>query len=237
MNQLKTTLFKSTNLFRTDPNRALPILHTHRFCSAATPATEQPPDQSSSPADPFLQSSNQSFVYGRLTGNGRYTMKTDIVQMFEGSDLSLQDVRVEYNRNYAPVAMIVQFPSGPSFDSAMRIVRQAPFYRLEKSDMSYWNIPSYDGKTVSIELIMHLSYIAVLLEGLPRFALPEDVERFLCGSECFTSNMQIFLRQRLLGPVKLALVQFPSQIEAMNSVILKNRNFCLNNQVLMRVLQ
>ncbi|KAK9127194.1 hypothetical protein Syun_016001 [Stephania yunnanensis] len=152
-------------------------------------------------------------------------MKTDIIHMLEGCDLSLQDVRVEYNRYYDPVAMIVQFPSRPSFDFAVKaVVRQGRVYRLEKTDKSYWNIPSYDGKTV-------------LLQGLPRNALPEDVDRFLCGSECFTSTMQMFTRQGLSNPIKMALVQFPSQIEAMNSVISKNRSFCLNNQILMRVLQ
>ncbi|KAK9127202.1 hypothetical protein Syun_015999 [Stephania yunnanensis] len=119
MNQLKTTISKSTNLFRLNPNQALPILQTHHFCSA-TPATEQPPDQSSQ-VDPFLRSSNQSIVYGRLTGNGPYTMKTDIIHMLEGCDLSLQDVRVEYNRYYDPVAMhvdkkaLIFVPKSPNF--------------------------------------------------------------------------------------------------------------------------
>lgn len=38
-------------------------------------------------------------------------------------------------------------------------------------------------------------------------------------------------------PIKMALVRFSSQIEAMNAFIKKNRGFCLNNQILVRVLQ
>ncbi|KAK9127203.1 hypothetical protein Syun_016000 [Stephania yunnanensis] len=78
MNQLKTTISKSTNLFRLNPNQALPILQTHHFCSA-TPATEQPP-----------------------------TSPPKSIHFFD-------------------------LPT--------------------KTDKSYWNIPSYDGKTVSIESI------------------------------------------------------------------------------------
>ncbi|KAK9127197.1 hypothetical protein Syun_015994 [Stephania yunnanensis] len=208
MNQLKTTISKSTNLFRLNPNQALPILQTHHFCSA-TPATEQPPT---------------SIVYGRLTGNGPYTMKTDIIHMLEGCDLSLQDVRVEYNRYYDPVAMHLKFILWNAYHENVRMVAVICLYRMLEQGRVYWNIPSYDGKTV-------------LLQGLPRNALPEDVDRFLCGSECFTSTMQMFTRQGLSNPIKMALVQFPSQIEAMNSVISKNRSFCLNNQILMRVLQ
>ncbi|KAF9605942.1 hypothetical protein IFM89_021268 [Coptis chinensis] len=77
----------------------------------------------------------------------------------------------------------------------------------------------------------------VLLQGLPRNALPEDIERFLCGCDFNSSSLHIFLRQSFPDPVRMALVQFPSEIEAMNAVIVKNRSFCLNNQILMRVLQ
>lgn len=43
-------------------------------------------------------------VYGRIYGIGRHTRKSDIISMLGASNLSLDDVRFEYNPNYAPVA-------------------------------------------------------------------------------------------------------------------------------------
>lgn len=47
-------------------------------------------------------------VYGRLTGFGRNTLKTDIIHFFEGSDLAALDVKFEYNNSFTPISMFVQ---------------------------------------------------------------------------------------------------------------------------------
>lgn len=160
---------------------------------------------------------NESAAYARLTGIGKYTSRGDIIHFFEGK-LSPDDIKVQYTLEYNPLAMIIHFPSPSALDSAIRFVARKPSFRLDRVDPRIWNIPSYN---------QHV----VLLQGLPRNAQAEDIARFLCGSE-FNSSFQLFLR----GPNRMALVQFPSQIQAMNAVLAKNRSFCLNNQVLMRLL-
>ncbi|KAI3925249.1 hypothetical protein MKW92_045252 [Papaver armeniacum] len=44
-------------------------------------------------------------------------------------------------------------------------------------------------------------------------------------------------RQNFSYPMKFAMVQFPSKVDAMNAVLEKNGSFCLNTQISMRVLQ
>ncbi|KAG7960580.1 hypothetical protein I3843_10G131100 [Carya illinoinensis] len=185
---------------------------------------EQPPQDSA--VDPFLQTPGTGLVYGRLIGVTRHTLKTDIVNLLEGCKLTLDDVKVDYNRSFSPVGMMVQFPSRNAFDQAIRVIgKKGRLYKLERADRSQWDllIP-YNGK-------------AVLLQGIPRNALPEDVERFLTGCEYDASSIDIFLRAGFRDPIRMATVKFPSQTEAMNAFIKKNRSFCLNNQILLRVLQ
>lgn len=44
-------------------------------------------------------------VYGRLFVTGKHTRKSDILNMLGSSRLSPDDVRFEYNMNYAPVSV------------------------------------------------------------------------------------------------------------------------------------
>ena len=44
-------------------------------------------------------------VYGKLYGITRNVLKTDIVNLLEGCNLSLDDVKVEYNRSFTPTSM------------------------------------------------------------------------------------------------------------------------------------
>lgn len=44
-------------------------------------------------------------VYGRLIGITKYTMRTDVLNLLEQCNLTLEDVKVDYNRNYLPVSM------------------------------------------------------------------------------------------------------------------------------------
>ncbi|OVA09964.1 hypothetical protein BVC80_1751g130 [Macleaya cordata] len=230
MNLLRNVI-KSNALLGIKPNQArlhFLLRESPRHFSTETedqPQQQQQNQESESPVDPFLRPPNQGLIYGKLSGTGRFTMKTDIINMLEGCNLTPQDIKVEYNRYFAPLGMLVQFPSRSAFDNAVRVLgRKGRLFRLDKVDRSQWEIESYDGK-------------AVLMQGIPRNALPEDVERFLSGCDFNTSNMQLLMRQAFPDPIRLAVVQFPSQVDAMNAVLVKNRNFCLNNQILMRVLQ
>ncbi|XP_008810519.1 uncharacterized protein LOC103721909 [Phoenix dactylifera] len=186
--------------------------------------TEGEPQDSSN--DSFLQPPNEGLVFGRVTGIGRNTLKTDVIHFFEGCNLSADDVKVEYNRAYNPVGVLLQFPSRSSFDMAVRqTIRKGRLYKMEKVNRSQWDLmTSYDGK-------------AVLLQGIPRNALQEDVERFLHGCNYDPSTFQTFVRPGFPDPIRLALIHFPTRNDAMNAFCIKNRSFCLNNSITMRVLQ
>ncbi|TYG37142.1 hypothetical protein ES288_D13G118300v1 [Gossypium darwinii] len=106
------------------------------------------------------------------------------------------------------------------------IRRFGRLYRLDRVDTSDWDIVMpYNGKTV-------------VLQGLPRSAALEDVQRFLSGCEYDSSSIQTvtFTRPGFTNLVRLTTVQFPSHIQAMNACISKNRKICLNNQISVRVL-
>ncbi|KAK4342954.1 hypothetical protein RND71_038770 [Anisodus tanguticus] len=180
-------------------------------------------------SDPFLQNPSTGLVYGRIYGIGRQTRKSDIISMIGASNLSLDDVRFEYNANYAPVAGMIQFPSRNAYDASLRAgVRKSRLFRMDRADRQQWDtLPRYDGKTI-------------LLQGVPRNALADDVERFLAGCQYDASSIQMFARQQRAfdrPPARTVLVEFPSQALATHAFITKNRGFCLNNQVAVRLLQ
>ncbi|KAJ8483668.1 hypothetical protein OPV22_016153 [Ensete ventricosum] len=183
---------------------------------------EKPQDASEVP---FLRSSEEGLVFGKLTGTGRNALKTDVIHFFEGCNLSTTDIKVEYNKAYNPLGMLLQFSSRSSFDMAMRqTLRKSRLYKLEKIDRSHWDLTiSYDEKTV-------------LLQGIPRNALEEDIERFLSGCN-FGPRFQTIFRPGFPAPIRVSLVHFPTRIDAMNAFCWKNRSFCLNNPITMRVLQ
>lgn len=164
----------------------------------------------------------QGLVFGRVTGAGisKNILKTDILHYFEGCNLSIGDVKVEYNRAYNPTALMLQFPSQTSYDTALRQARNnGRLYRVEKVDRSHWDlVQSYDGR-------------AILLQGLPRNAMSDDIERLFSGTN-FDPNIPPAMR---VGP--LTLVRFPTRTDAMNAFLTKNKSFCLNNPIIMRVLQ
>ncbi|XP_059305674.1 uncharacterized protein LOC132057206 [Lycium ferocissimum] len=149
--------------------------------------------------------------------------------MIGSSNLSQDDVRFEYNANYAPVAVMIQFPSRNAYDASLRaVLRKSRLFRMEKADRQQWDtLPRYDGKTI-------------LLQGVPRNAVPDDVERFLAGCQYDSSSIQMFARQQRAfdrPPARTVLVEFPSHALATHAFITKNRGFCLNNQVAVRLLQ
>lgn len=199
---------------------SIPILST-RFLSTDGGEPKQEPS-----IDPFLQPPEEGLVYGRLNGSIKNTLKTDIMRFFEGCNLSADDIKVEYNRVYTPVGMLLQFMSQSSYEMALRqLIRKGRLYRLEMIDRSVWDLAeAFNGK-------------AVLLQGLPRNAILDDVERFLSGCNYDPTTYKTFLRPGTPDMVRISLVKFPTQLDAMNAFMMKNRGFCLNNPVTMRVLQ
>lgn len=185
---------------------------------------EQPIQELS--VDRFLRPPSTALVYGRLTGIRKSTTRSDILNLLDDPNLSLEDVKVDYNRGYFPTGMLVQFPTPDSYDAGIRsITKKGRLLKLDKVDRRQWDeVKPYDGK-------------AILLHGIPRNALIEDVERFLSGCQYDSSSISVFMRQAFPNPVKIARVSFPSRALAMHAFITKNRGFCLNNQILVEVLE
>ncbi|PQM38008.1 uncharacterized protein Pyn_07031 [Prunus yedoensis var. nudiflora] len=191
------------------------------------PLQSSPSDkpQESSPSESFFETPSTGSVYGKLLGIKRNTLKTDVVNFLEGCNLSLDDVKMDYNRWFTAMGMLVQFPSRQAYDNAIRVIsKKGRLFKLERANRAEWDsLTPYDGKTV-------------LLQGIPPNAVPEDVDRFLSGCEYDSSSLQLSFRPSQ-EPTKWATVRFRTQTEAMNAFFLKNKGFCLNGEVLMRVLQ
>lgn len=192
-------------------------------------STQMEVPQKDNSSDPFLKNPSTGLVYGRLIVTGKHTRKNDIISMLGTSKLSLDDVRFEYNTNHAPVAVMIQFPSRNAYEAALREgIRKGGLFRMERVGRQQWDtLPRYDGKTI-------------ILHGIPRNALAEDVERFLAGCQYDASSIQMFGRPQRASdgpPTRTVLVEFPSQALATHAFITKNRGFCLNNQVAVRLLQ
>lgn len=213
-------LIRTSNL-----NQGLSLLLRESPMRFSTGAADQPAGQDTSPIDSFLRTPTKGSVYGRLIFTTRHKTKSDILNLLEGCALSLDDLKVDYTRAYVPTGMMIQFPSLYAFDAAIRAInKKGRLYRLDKADRSQWDLVTpYDGK-------------AVVLQGIPRNALLDDIERFLSGCVYDASTMQIFTRPSPY-PIRMAFVNFPSKTQAMHAFITKNRGFCLNSQILVRVLQ
>ncbi|XP_031395355.1 uncharacterized protein LOC116206696 [Punica granatum] len=176
--------------------------------------------------DNFFETPDTGAAYRKLLGITKQTLKSDVINLLDECKLSLDDIRVNYDRSFAPIGMLVQFRSRHEIDRAFKLInRKGRLHKLERVDRSQWEFTTnYDGKTL-------------LLQGLPRQAIPEDIERFLSGCQYDPSSIQLFYRQGFPDPIRMATVSFPSRAQAMNAFIAKNRGFCLNNQISVRVLQ
>ncbi|XP_078445453.1 ribosomal protein S24e family protein isoform X2 [Wolffia australiana] len=149
--------------------------------------------------------------FARIRNIGRSTLKTDIIHHFEGSGLTEDDLKIEYNRNFDPTGILAQFPSRSSYNAAGR--------QNTKKGQPYAMMP------VRVKV--------------PRNAIAEDIERIFHGCNYDGSATEIFLRPgpEPKEPIKMALVRFPTREEAMTAARLRNRSFCLNSHVIMHVLQ
>uniref|UniRef100_A0A0D9VSN6 Uncharacterized protein n=1 Tax=Leersia perrieri TaxID=77586 RepID=A0A0D9VSN6_9ORYZ len=181
---------------------------------------------------PLFKPSDEGLAYGRfysaIPGGNRLPksmLKTDIIHHLDKCELSLDDVKIDYNRGYFPVGALLRFSSVPLYNTAVKQTREGRQYRLEMVSREEFDLKqSFDGK-------------AILLQGVPRNAQPEDIERFLCGTNVEPPPFESFLRPGVPDPIRVVLVKFRSRTDANNAFIAKNRGFCLNNPVSMRILQ
>ncbi|XP_065856288.1 uncharacterized protein [Euphorbia lathyris] len=216
------------------PNYALSFLQSSNHFSTGV---EQPPPPQDSSFQPFLRNAGSGMVYAKLFGLTKHTLKTDIITWFEGSNLTPDDIKVVYNRNFMPLGMIIQFSSGAAFDVAYKtLLKRGRLIKLERADRDVWdNIVPYEGRLAERQFDTTFDGKTVLLQGIPPNAVPEDLERFLSGCQ-FDPSSTVSMTQR--GPMeKIALIRFSSRTEAMNAFIMKNRGYCLNGQIKMRLLQ
>ncbi|KAH9624736.1 hypothetical protein KSS87_009004 [Heliosperma pusillum] len=207
----------------------------------------------SSKFGPFSGPPSQGVVYGRLLGINESTLKTDIINLFEGCGLTVDDIKVEYDRLFNPLAMLLQFPSFSEFSDAFREnTRRGRLLRLEKvmiltvlsvfcftgnNPDTYHVFQKFQVDRQQWDSVTSNSGYYVLLQGIPRNALLDDVERFLSGCNYISSSFEVFTRSAPPKSIRMAKVGFPSQIEAMNTIIQKNGSFCLNNQIITRLIQ
>ncbi|KAG5028537.1 hypothetical protein AAZX31_05G074600 [Glycine max] len=190
---------------------------------------EQPPLNSTPRPPPFFETDHSGLTYGNLLGVRKHALKTDIINFLEGCNLTLEDVKMDYDRSYSLVSTLLQFPSRDSFDNAVRVIlRKGRLYKLDRVNRHIWDqVKPYDGKTI-------------LIQGMPRAGTYEDIGRILSGFEFDSSSVNVFLRPGGVAgadPIKLATVRFNSRTQAMNAYIAKNGTFCQNNRIWIQVIQ
>ncbi|VFQ61371.1 unnamed protein product [Cuscuta campestris] len=210
-------------------NRNSPRLFT---TDAQNPPPAPPPQQPRTgdlPPRPIPNLEANGKVYGRINLIGRFASKTDIIAMMGDCHVTVEDVKFEYNTSFNGTSVVIQFRSQADYSTALRAVtpkttRQGGLLRVDR--MQWENVRSYDGKSI-------------VLQGIPRNAVFDDVERFLSGCQYDASSIDIRpmpLRPGSTESVKRAVVNFPSRLAASHAFITKNRGFCLNNQISIRIL-
>ncbi|VVB12983.1 unnamed protein product [Arabis nemorensis] len=235
MSIIRSAIRSSLCLRPLDPvisRSSIPVLQDWKKCLSTV--TEQPPSSplplppGSSPIAGLNKPSGEGGFYGKFSGFSKHTLKSDIMNILEGCNLTPNDLKFSYMRggNLNPSAVYVQFPTRSSYDSALRAIsRKGKLYKLERAARSQWDpIVPYDGKVVA-------------LHGLPPNAIIDDIDRFLSGCLYYPGSIQFMTIQGLGSSKRVALVHFTSQTQAMNAYITKNRNFLLNQRITLQVLQ
>ncbi|CAM8968758.1 unnamed protein product [Rhodiola kirilowii] len=195
------------------------LRNSPRLLSTETDGTQVP---NFSP-DSLTQS--PGVTYGILIGTIKNTLRSDVVNLLEGCDLSLEDVKTVYGQTFMPISILVKFHSPSAYEKAVKFITKNRLYRLDRAEPSQWfKTRDYGAKTL-------------LLEGLPRMASRDDVERFLSDWDYVPYNTLMITRPGVAEPIKTAVVPVSSPIQAMNMFLAKNRSYMGNNQVLVRVLQ
>ncbi|RZC76616.1 hypothetical protein C5167_000796 [Papaver somniferum] len=199
---------------------------THHFSTQSEQQQQQRFNQDRAVDAILRQPPREGSVYAKLYGIGMFSTKNDVISLLESCNLSSEDIKVQYNGLFLPVSMVLQFPSHSAYENAVRIMNRKGryyYYKMEKVAPDHWGFDSYDGKVV-------------LIQGVPRNAISEDIERMLSGCDFNSSSLRFIWRQNFSDSMKFAMVQFPSKVDAMNAVLEKNGSFCLNTQISMRVL-
>ncbi|XP_074368907.1 uncharacterized protein LOC141708947 [Apium graveolens] len=174
--------------------------------------------------DPSLHDPNSGvYCYGAVGGITSHTTKNDILNLLEGCNLTPEDLKVEYSYDFSWRQMMIQFPSWTSYDMALRVVsRRAREYNIKKLDPGKWaRRISYDGK-------------ALLLQGIPRNAVPDDIDRILSGFR--HDGTFVDISTRYVDGNRMAILRFPSAILARVAFLTTIREFCLNNQLSAQIL-
>ncbi|XP_031111416.1 uncharacterized protein LOC116015476 [Ipomoea triloba] len=205
---------------------------SRRFTTEAGAPPPRQPQRGNFPPRPIPDFEPNGKVYGRINSIGRFTTKSDIIAMMGDSNLTSEDIKFDYNITFNGNAAVMQFPSQADYSAAVRAVtpkttRQGGLYKVDR--IQWENLKSYDGKSI-------------LLQGIPRNAQMDDVERFLSGCQYDISSVSMF--SRTMQPryienqeaIRMAVVNFPSRASASHAFITKNRGFCLNSQIAIRVL-
>ncbi|KAG9146316.1 hypothetical protein Leryth_007996 [Lithospermum erythrorhizon] len=154
-------LFKSTvNISRKIQSRH----HNQRLTSLL-------PKQYSTEAEPHNQNPPPGVCYGRLLGITKYTTRSDVCNLLDGCNLNLDDIKVDYNRIFLPVSMLIRFPSRDAYEVGLKATRRERLHRLDMTNHSAWGtLNAYAGRSI-------------LLEEVPRSATADDVDRFLSGCQ------------------------------------------------------
>ncbi|KAK1400091.1 hypothetical protein POM88_009954 [Heracleum sosnowskyi] len=192
------------------------------FSTAGGSTTQDSP----SVLDPFLQNPSTGFVFGAITGITSHMTKNDVLNLLDDCNLTPEDLKVDYTPSFYPSGMMIRFPSRNAYDAALRTVsRKGRGYRLTwlREPQQWANAPSYDGKTL-------------LLQGIPRNAVQDDIDRLLSGCHLNGTSIQSLTRSVDRVPVRMTFVKFPSAILARLAFLSTIRGFCLNNQVQAQVL-
>ncbi|EPS72129.1 hypothetical protein M569_02630 [Genlisea aurea] len=226
MNQLTGAVLKWSRLFgsATQPSRRFQV---SLFSARKLFSTEASEPSVEASYEPFNQTpySGSGSTYLKLVNISKYTTKSDVLHLLDGINLKPESIRVEYDRAYYPVSIIVELPSVDAFEVAGRaIATKGRLFNLAKTDKDRWDlIAPFDGK-------------AILLREIPRNAGFDDIERFLSGCQYDSSSLEIFFRPVKNVVSKMALVRFPSPALAAHAYMTKNGGFVLNSQICVQLL-
>lgn len=221
MNLIRNAARSNASLRKVNPTIGVP-----RCFSTGTEQPPRGPAPPNSSADAsvnqFLQTESTGVLYAKLIGGSKYAMKSDIISFLDGCNLTPDDIKFSYSFHFEPAGVrFLRFPSPDAYHAALRTSRRLAGYWLDRIDVAQWNtVVPYDGKTV-------------VLQGIPRNATIDDIERFFSGCDDYeASSLTVFYK----GPVRFAVVRYPSHIQAMNAYLKKDRRICLNDKISVRVL-
>ncbi|XP_031740000.1 uncharacterized protein LOC101220680 isoform X2 [Cucumis sativus] len=129
-------------------NHELPLFFRQSPRFFSTEQEQAPPE--SSPNRFSDKTNTDGLRFGKLVGASRSMLKSDVLILLQGCNLSFEDVKFEYVRNFVPTSIMIQFPSEQAYQNAFQaIARKGYLQRMERADRSQWELLSpYNGKTI-----------------------------------------------------------------------------------------